>query len=123
MALIMVYGFASIFYNMASSSLTILWTTPLQWMFMALGVTWAFHLSFTCWMIPKGQSDLTFHGTFFSLVIIYLMNLLVLAVFLIVAAPEISFRSFGGELLENTENFSAAVWSLLTHLVPAAKSL
>jgi hypothetical protein len=84
--------------------------TPLQWLFLLLGASWAFHLSFTVWMIPKGQTDLSYHGNFFSLVIIYLMNVLILAVFLVVAAPEISFASFGHELLVNTEDFSAAVW-------------
>jgi hypothetical protein len=106
------YGVASLFYNVASATDTMLFMTPLQWLFLLLGGTWAFHLSFTIWMIPKGQSDLTYHGTFFSLVIIYLMNLLILAVFLIVVAPEISFASFGRELVGNAEDFSAIVWSL-----------
>ena len=74
------------------------------------GFTWAFHMSFTIWMIPKGQSDLTQHGTFFSLVIIYLMNLLGLIFMLIVAAPEVTFRGFGHELLTNTEDLSAWLW-------------
>lgn len=111
LALIVLYGAASLFYNVASTADTLLLMTPLQWLFLLLGASWAFHLSFTIWMIPKGQSDLTYHGTFFSLVIIYLMNVLVLAVFLIVAAPEISFASFGRELSGNVEDLSAAVWS------------
>lgn len=105
------YGVASLFWNITRVEETFMFMTPLQWLFLLLGATWAFHLSFTIWMIPKGQSDLTYHGTFFSLVIIYLMNLLLLAVFLIVAARDLSFAAFGRELLKNTENFSAAVWA------------
>ena len=110
-AVIAVYGAISIFYDLAGSGLVFLWTTPLQWLFLALGITWGFHMSFTCWMIPKGQTDLTYHGTFFSLIVIYVVNLLLLAVFLILAAPEVSWSSFGRELLTNIEDFSTTIWS------------
>lgn len=79
---------------------------PFGRLFYALiGVTWAFHFTFTCWMIPKNQSDLRDHGTFFSLVVIYLMNLLVLSVLLIVASPQITFANFGMEIVENIGRF------------------
>lgn len=107
--LIAFYGLASLFYDVAHVGETFILLTPLQWLFLLLGASWAFHLSFAIWMIPKGQSDLSYHGNFFSLVIIYLMNVLVLALFLIVAAPEISFASLGRELWWNAEDFSAAV--------------
>ncbi len=106
------FGIASLFVDITRVEDTLLFMTPLQWLFLLLGATWAFHLSFTIWMIPKGQTDLTYHGTFFSLVIIYLMNLLLVAVFLIVVSRHLSFASFGRELLENTESFSTMAWSL-----------
>ena len=81
--------------------------TPLQWLFLLLGVTWAFHLSFTIWMIPKGQTDLTYHGVFFSLVIIYMMNVLLLTVFLVAAAHELSFAGYRRDLIENAHGVSA----------------
>ena len=121
-ALIVVYGVVSFFYQMNETHVAILWVTPLQWLFLALGATWAFHFTFTCWMIPKGQSDLTYHGTFFSLVIIYIMNVVVLSAFLVIAAPEVSCRSFFRELLENTEDFSVAVRSLLNGWLGSANS-
>ncbi len=113
LVVIVLYGVASLFYNVAGSTVTFLMMTPLQWLFFLLGATWAFHLSFTFWMIPKGQTDLTAHGTFFSLVIIYGMNLLILAIFLIVVAPEITFASFGEDLLHRAEDFSETAWRLL----------
>jgi hypothetical protein len=70
-----------------------------------IGGTWAFHFSFTCWMIPKNQTDLTDQGTFFSLVVIYLMNLLLLSVMLILASRQITFESFGADLLTNLGSF------------------
>ena len=75
-------------------------------LYALVGVTWAFHLTFTCWMIPKSQSDLSDNGTFFSLVIIYLTNLLLLGAMLIIASPNITFASFGVDVVQNIANFA-----------------
>ena len=90
LVVVLAFGIGSLFYDLTNSTATFLLMTPLQWLFLLLGATWAFHLTFTVWMIPKGQTDLSSHGTFFSLVIIYLMNVILLSVFLVVAAPELS---------------------------------
>ncbi len=121
-AVIIFYGVASLFYNLGGPHMSLLWVTPIQVLFLAIGITWGFHLSFTCWMIPKGQSDLRYHGTFFSLVVIYIMNIAVLSLFLVVAAPEITWSRFGNDLLENTENFSATACSLFFQALRLAKS-
>lgn len=83
-----------------------------RFLYTIIGVTWAFHFSFTCWMIPKNQRDLTDQGTFFSLVIIYLMNLVLLSVMLVIASPQITFSSFGSELLANLGRVAESVSSL-----------
>lgn len=57
-------------------------------------------------MIGKNQSDLRDNGTFFSLVVIYLMNLLLLGTMLIIASPNITFASFGSDVVQNIGNFS-----------------
>ena len=75
-------------------------------LYALIGVTWAFHLTFTVWMIPKSQSDLTANGTFFSLVLIYLINLLILCGMLILASPQIHLADFGKEAVENLGRFS-----------------
>lgn len=87
-----IYGAASLFVDMQPYG---------RLLYAVIGIAWAFHFTFTCWMIPKSQTDLTDHGTFFSLVIIYLMNLLLLSVMLVVASPKITFVDFGAELGEN----------------------
>lgn len=84
-----------------------------QFLFAVLGITWGFHVSFTLWMISKGQTDLTYYGTFFSLVIIYLMNLLVLTILLIVASPHITWIEFGEDLGARAMDFSAWAWARL----------
>ena len=78
-----------------------------RWLFAAIGVTWAFHITFTLWMIPKQQTDLLLHGTFFSLVIIYIANLCVLMILLITACPTMTWAGVGRELVMNAANFSA----------------
>jgi hypothetical protein len=80
---------------------------------MLIGATWGFHISFTLWMIPRGQTDLTYGGTFFSIVVIYILNLAVVSIFLIAATPAVSFGSFGRELLAHAINFTAQATELL----------
>ena len=74
-------------------------------LYALIGVTWAFHFTFTCWMIPKKQTDLTDQGTFFSLVVIYLMNLLLLSIMLVLASSQIGFVDLGREFAENMGRF------------------
>jgi len=101
---IVLYGVAAIFVDVAPYR---------QVLYAVVGATWAFHLSFTCWMIPKGQPDLTYGGTFFSLVLIYLLNLSLLAVLLIIASPGVSIRGFAVDLLRNAADFSVQLTRLL----------
>ena len=57
----------------------------------------------TLWMIPRDQPDLKENGTFLSLVIIYLANLLLLVLLLCAAhdAPLASAREFGMDWMRN----------------------
>jgi hypothetical protein len=93
---IAIYGALSLFLNVQPYG---------RWLYAVIGATWAFHFTFTCWMIPKNQTDLSDQGTFFSLIVIYLMNLLLLSVMLTLASPQITFASFGADLLTNLGNF------------------
>lgn len=97
------YGLAALFVDV---------TPYRQLLYAAVGATWAFHLTFTCWMIPKGQPDLTYGGTFFSLVLIYSLNLLILAVLLIIASPGVSWMGFARDLIHNASDFSHTILRL-----------
>jgi hypothetical protein len=94
---IAIYGGLSLFLDMQPYG---------RLLYGVIGATWAFHFTFTCWMIPKNQTDLSDQGTFFSLVVIYLMNLLLLSAMLIFASPQITFAGFSADLLTNLGNFS-----------------
>jgi len=100
---IALYGALSLFVNMQPYG---------RLLYALIGGTWAFHLTFTCWMIPKNQSDLSDNGTIFSLVVIYLINLLLLSAMLIIVSPHITFASFAADILRNIANFSHAIVGL-----------
>jgi len=104
---IAIYGGLSLFLNMQPYG---------RLLYAVIGATWAFHFTFTCWMIPKSQTDLTDQGTFFSLVVIYLMNLLLLSVMLILASRQITFESFGADLLTNLGSFVTWTMELFAQL-------
>jgi hypothetical protein len=89
---------------------------------MLLGMGWSFHCTYTVWMIRKGQSDLRMHGNFFSLVVIYLVNLLVVTLFLILMAPGVEWKDFGRALLLNAEEFSEVAWAILVKAFEGLKA-
>jgi hypothetical protein len=76
-------------------------------LYAVMGITWTFHMVWTLWMIPRDQPDLKENGTFLSLVVIYLANLLVLAGLLCVAgdSPWQNSKEFAMEWLRH-----AATW-------------
>jgi hypothetical protein len=77
-----------------------------------MGATWTFHMAWTLWMIPRDQPDLKENGTFLSLVVIYLANLLVLAALLCVAAesPLLDTREFAMEWLRHAATWGDSFW-------------
>jgi hypothetical protein len=88
------------------------WMLPIQIFLLLMGVCWSFHCTFTVWMIRRGQSDLKMHGNVFSLVLIYIANLVLLSLFLILTAPGVEFGTFANELLFNAKQFSNGIWAL-----------
>ena len=82
-------------------------------LFGLLGFFWAFHLLWTLWMIPRDQPDLRENGTFLSLTIIYLANLLILVALMCLASDDMSFRGFGRECLANARETGQGVEMML----------
>lgn len=77
-------------------------------LFFTAGLGWAFHLSFTILMARRGQSDLEINGYFFSLVVIYLGNVLLIGAFLAWISPEAGFRDLAmAAWLETTRLFDS----------------
>ncbi len=78
----------------------------LEWVFfLFLGFTWAFHLTFTCILILKGQPDLKYGGTFFSLLIIYLINLFMITAPLLISGPGVDYLHYWNDFCSNGTDF------------------
>jgi hypothetical protein len=73
-----------------------------EWIFYAaIGFTWGFHIVYTACMLWEVQSDLTRNGRFFSLIWIFLVNVLVLAALVLLAAPGIEPQAFFSQWWRN----------------------
>ncbi len=91
---------------------------PLWGVFLLMGLTWGFHVTFTVWMISKDQPDLRINGFFFSSTVIYLLNTLLIACLLTAAAPGLSIAGFltswGHYALQAVEAAGAVIRGVLT---------
>lgn len=88
-----------------------------QALFLLMGATWSFHLLWTLWIIPRDQPDLKENGTFLSLAIIYLANILLIAALLCAAFPQlIDWRVFLGERDINAYDLLEAAYEGLASL-------
>lgn len=54
------------------------------WWLAAVGLTWSFHITFTIHMLSQHQPDVQEHGRIFSLTVIYIMNVLVIALLMVI---------------------------------------
>lgn len=81
------------------------------------GFFWAFHLLWTLWMIPRDQPDLKENGTFLSLMIIYLANLLLLSSLMCMTSGTLGFRGFASEWTTNAIHFNEAVRGWLRQVI------
>jgi len=80
--------------------------------YAVIGLTWTFHMVWTVWMLPRDQPDLQEHGRFFSLVVIYLANLLLLVALLCVAAesPWQDAYAFAMDWLRYAATSADTIW-------------
>jgi hypothetical protein len=91
--------------------------------YAVIGLTWTFHFVWTLWMLPKDQPDLQENGTFLSLVVIYLGNLLVLVALLCVAGRGAiwqHFRDFGMEWVRCAATWGDVAWCWAQELITQA---
>jgi hypothetical protein len=78
--------------------------TPWFWVLFALvGFGWSFHVTFTLMLLfTTSQPDLKSQGYLFSLVVIYLMNLLTILVTATALSPALHFADLGASLWQST---------------------
>jgi hypothetical protein len=78
-----------------------------------IGATWAFHLVFTIAMIVRGQPDLEYGGVFFSIVLIYLLNLALICVLLVALSPVADWSGFARGVLWSAQEVSSEIFRLI----------
>ncbi len=97
------------------------------WWLALVGLTWSFHITFTIHMLSQYQPDVQEHGRVFSYTVIYIMNVLVIAL-LLVLLGESRLLTFGDLLGHETAlayKFTAhqlgKVWFYCTTLIERLK--
>lgn len=94
---------------------------PLPELFQGgIGATWAFHLVFTVAMIVRGQPDLEYGGVFFSVVLIYLLNLALICGLLVALSPAVDAIAFFRALFLHAQEVSAEIFRLVLAPLRAA---
>lgn len=86
-------------------------------LFLLLGLTLAFHLVFTFLLITKGQPDLHYGGTFFSLTVIYLINLLIITALLLATSKLDVWSGYWESLSKNSIEFMEVCGRIIAWLV------
>jgi hypothetical protein len=71
-------------------------------LYFSVGLTWCFHLSYTLRTLRHQQTDLLRNGLRFSRLLIFIVNLALVAVFLIIASPTITLGSAQASLGQTT---------------------
>jgi hypothetical protein len=80
-----------------------------------VGLTLAFHIALTIYIIRIGQPDLKIYGVFFSCVVILLINIFVFDLLLAITFPkEVDFVALMSLTLANTRDFYIFIFNLLT---------
>lgn len=75
-----------------------------RWLFLlVIGCTLAFHLAFTFLLVSRSQPDLHYGGTFFSLTVIYLINLLILTGLLLGTSRHVPWGLYAESLVQSAE--------------------
>ena len=98
--LILVYSIASLWIRFGNYR---------HFVVFAIGFTWSFHLLLNLFMLRRGQEDLRMSGSFFSLVLIFLFNLIVFGLIMGFIAEGITFKGYVSKLTQDVVSFYSAV--------------
>lgn len=92
---------------------------PLIWLFLT-GITWSFHITFTCNSLLIHQPDIAACGRFFSYVLIYVLNLLGIGLWLVCTTP-VAITDYATSVATHTRTISKGVFNLTRHAVQRIK--
>lgn len=89
---LLVFGLAGMFFDLHAllrldAGIATLKLKPVWIFYIMLGLSWCFHVTFTWKTVVIKQSDLERNGEFFSLLLIFLVNVVLLVLLFIAASP------------------------------------
>jgi hypothetical protein len=70
--------------------------------YLLIGLTLSFHLVFTILLISKGQPDLRYGGSFFSMTLIYCINLAIVTGLFLLTSRTVTPAAYGARLADAT---------------------
>lgn len=76
--------------------LSILWDMGryYNWFIFILGITWAFHIWMTIYVLRHNQPDIRYGGFLFSIVIIFTINIIFITLLLVFISPRLTISDF-----------------------------
>jgi hypothetical protein len=107
------YGLLSIFVNMQHPVVfdlpligKTMWLKGVWAVYFLVGLTWCFHLTFTIEVLRTEQSDLRQNGEFFSMMLIFVVNLALIGALFIVASPTVGLA----DVVSDAKHIVEAIW-------------
>lgn len=94
------------------------WRTLL---FLGLGITWGFHITFTLYVMRWDQPDLVGQGYFFSLVTIFSFNVLFISVLFVALSPEITAVRFLEAVWQQSIICYSTAWAVILKAIEWGK--
>lgn len=85
------------------------------WMFL-IGFTWAFHALFTIETLTHRQPDVALYGRIFSWTFIYIVNIVIVLIWL-ASMTRLTFGQLGGVLLARNSAIYGTVWRLVRDIM------
>lgn len=79
----------------------------------ALGFTWSFHLLLNIFIIQRGQEDLRISGSFFSLVLIFLFNVIIFGLIMCFVSEGVTLKSYLSQLTKDVVSFYTAIFRVV----------
>lgn len=75
-----------------------------------LGFTWAFHFTFTIFVLVQGQPDIWATGRIFSFPFIYLVNIIVLSILIIFVSPSVYYKNYFSLIWSEVKTNYKYIW-------------
>ncbi len=95
---------------------------PMKLFYTLVGFTWSFHLTYTVQTLHGEQSDLTRNGEFFSVLLIVLLNVIIVALFLVAIDQNITWQQ-ASESVARTWDFTFGnAWRTVQSFLSATSS-